>query len=82
MTRAKDRLMLLVPQRFYVHQQPRRGDKHLYAVRTRFIPAGLSAHFEVVTWTRFTGAQSGGLRPTATLDIAARVREMWRGAGR
>jgi DNA helicase-2/ATP-dependent DNA helicase PcrA len=81
MTRAKDQLMLLVPQRFYVHQQPRRGDKHLYAVRTRFIPTGLSAHFEVVTWTRFTGAHSGGLRATATLDIAARVRDMWRGAG-
>ena len=39
MTRAKDQLMLLLPQRFYVHQQARRGDKHLYASRTRFIPA-------------------------------------------
>ena len=38
MTRAKDQLMLLLPQRFYVHQQARRGDKHLYASRTRFIP--------------------------------------------
>jgi DNA helicase-2/ATP-dependent DNA helicase PcrA len=81
MTRAKDQLMLLVPQRFYVHQQPRRGDKHLYAVRTRFIPAGLAAHFELGTWTRLAGAYSGGLRATPTLDIAARVREMWRRAG-
>ena len=81
MTRAKDRLMLLVPQRFYVQQQPRRGDKHLYAVRTRFIPAGLTAHFEVGTWTRFAGGHSGGVRTTATLDIAARMRQMWRDAG-
>jgi DNA helicase-2/ATP-dependent DNA helicase PcrA len=81
MTRAKDWLMLLVPQRFYVHQQARRGDKHLYAVRTRFIPAGLIAHFEVGTWTRFAGGHSGGLRTSATLDIGARVREMWRSAG-
>ncbi|HET6926570.1 MAG TPA: ATP-dependent helicase [Hyphomicrobiaceae bacterium] len=81
MTRARDRLMLLVPQRFYVLQQPRRGDKHLYAVRTRFIPAGLIAQFEVGTWMRFTGAHSGSLRITATIDIAARMREMWRGAG-
>ena len=73
--------MLLVPQRFYVLQQPRRGDKHLYAVRTRFIPVGLAAHFEVGTWTRFAGGHSGGVRTTATLDIAARMREMWRGAG-
>ena len=81
MTRAKDRLMLLVPQRFYVQQQPRRGDKHLYAVRTRFIPVGLTAHFEVGTWTRFAGGHSGGVRTTATLDIAARMRQMWRDAG-
>ena len=39
MTRAKDHLHLIVPQRFYVHQQARRGDRHLYASRTRFIPA-------------------------------------------
>ena len=38
MTRAKDQLVLLVPQRFYTHQQAKKGDKHLYAARTRFIP--------------------------------------------
>ena len=40
MTRAKDQLALIVPHRFYVHQQARGGDKHLYASRTRFIPGG------------------------------------------
>jgi DNA helicase-2/ATP-dependent DNA helicase PcrA len=38
MTRAKDQLVLVVPQRFYTHQQAKRGDRHLYAARTRFIP--------------------------------------------
>ena len=37
MTRARDHLHLLVPQRFYVTQQAARGDRHLYAGRTRFI---------------------------------------------
>jgi DNA helicase-2/ATP-dependent DNA helicase PcrA len=37
MTRAKDHLHLLVPQRFYIPQQAARGDRHLYANRTRFI---------------------------------------------
>ena len=50
MTRAKDALMLVLPYRFYVHQQARRGDKHLYASRTRFIPAGIVGHFEVRSW--------------------------------
>src|SRR5207237_9106010 len=35
MTRAKDDLHLLVPQRFFVHGQPVRGDRHVYASRTR-----------------------------------------------
>ena len=39
MTRAKDTLVLVVPHRFYVHNQAKRGDGHVYAARTRFIPA-------------------------------------------
>src|SRR5205085_9979979 len=31
MTRAQERLSLLVPQRFYVHQQGGQGDRHVYA---------------------------------------------------
>src|SRR5262249_23576196 len=41
MTRAKDSLMLLLPQRFYTHQQARRGDRHVYAARARFMTAGI-----------------------------------------
>jgi DNA helicase-2/ATP-dependent DNA helicase PcrA len=82
MTRAKDRLMLLVPQRFYVLRQARRGDRHLYAAQTRFIPAQLHQYFEVGAWTRFSDKpHAGGPRTTAVLDLRARVREMWRGAG-
>src|SRR6201999_2939178 len=35
MTRAKDALHLMVPQRFFVHGQPRLGDRHVSAQRTR-----------------------------------------------
>src|SRR5947207_10602016 len=38
MTRAKDHLHLMVPQRFYVHGQRAGGNRHVYAQRTRFIP--------------------------------------------
>jgi DNA helicase-2/ATP-dependent DNA helicase PcrA len=41
MTRAKEDLHLLVPQRFYTHNQPRHGDRHVYAARSRFIPSTL-----------------------------------------
>ena len=83
MTRAKDQLMLLLPHRFYVQQQSRRGDKHLYAVRTRFIPAGIAGNFEACTWPPPGGAASatGARKLVASVDIGARMRQMWRGTG-
>jgi superfamily I DNA/RNA helicase len=50
LTRAKKQLDLMVPQRFYVHQQPSRGDRHLYASRTRFVPDTILPLFELRTW--------------------------------
>src|ERR1700746_2715365 len=50
MTRAKDDLHLVVPQRFFTHGQHSQGDRHVYASRTRFIPEGLLALFEPTTW--------------------------------
>ena len=34
MTRAKDSLHLVVPQRFFIHGQSAQGDRHVYASRT------------------------------------------------
>jgi DNA helicase II / ATP-dependent DNA helicase PcrA len=42
MTRAKDQLHLMVPQRFYTHGQRGMGDRHVYAQRTRFIPGNVA----------------------------------------
>ena len=42
MTRAKDQLDLIVPQRFYTHNQASRGDRYVHALRTRFIPASVA----------------------------------------
>src|SRR5207237_827535 len=50
MTRARDHLHLITPQRFYVHQQRNNGDRHVYAQRSRFIPATILWHFESRTW--------------------------------
>src|SRR5271167_4481964 len=50
MTRARDELTLIVPRRFYVHGQPRMGDRSVFAARTRFIPAPLLKHFDRQSW--------------------------------
>jgi DNA helicase-2/ATP-dependent DNA helicase PcrA len=80
MTRAKDHLHVVVPQRFYVQHQAGGGDRHVYAARTRFIPAEVALCFEARTWPLTAETQSGPemIKPMAKIDVAARMREMWR----
>jgi DNA helicase-2/ATP-dependent DNA helicase PcrA len=79
MTRAKDSLHLVTPQRFFTHGQNARGDRHVYASRTRFIPASLLQLFECCTWPIVAAGQTS--RPDARqvrVDVGARMRGMWR----
>jgi len=80
MTRAKDDLHLLVPQRFFTHGQHAQGDRHVYASRTRFIPDRLLGLFEKTTWP--LAAADAAVRPPASqkprIDVRARMRGMWR----
>ena len=79
MTRARDHLRLLVPQRFYVHQQAAGGDRHVYGARTRFIPAALAELFESRAWPPAVQAAPAAARPDVrAIDVAARMRERWR----
>jgi DNA helicase-2/ATP-dependent DNA helicase PcrA len=82
MTRARDELELVVPQRFYVHNQPGYGDKHVYALRSRFIPVALLKLFDECVWPMPAGAPDGTqaqAREGPGIDLAARVRAQWRG---
>ena len=78
MTRAKDDLHLVVPQRFFVHGQQAKGDRHVYASRTRFIPEQLVYLFERAAWPKAAAgaARTGAQGPK--VDIGARMRGMWR----
>jgi DNA helicase II / ATP-dependent DNA helicase PcrA len=78
MTRARDDLTLIVPQRFYVHGQPKYGDRSVFASRTRFLPPPLLKHFDRRTWPE---AQAEPRPPAAEgprVDLKARMRAMWR----
>ncbi|ESR24503.1 ATP-dependent helicase [Lutibaculum baratangense] len=79
MTRARDRLQLVVPQRFYTHGQASRGDRHVYAARTRFIPSALLDRFDLTHWPKAPQAAEEGRsgEPRPAIDIAARMRAMW-----
>jgi DNA helicase II / ATP-dependent DNA helicase PcrA len=79
MTRAKDSLHLIMPHRFFTMGQVRNGDRHVYASRTRFIPARLLPLFESVTWPVATGASAAQLAAREVrIDVGARMRDMWR----
>jgi DNA helicase II / ATP-dependent DNA helicase PcrA len=79
MTRAKDDLHLLVPQRFFTHGQRAEGDRHVYAARTRFIPASLLGLFETTTWPLALPDMTARSTPQGPrIDVAARMRGMWR----
>lgn len=79
MTRARDALDVIVPQRFFTHGQPALGDRHVYAARSRFIPAALLHLFEAVSWPTILaeGAPRGDNRPMR-VDVGARMRSLWR----
>jgi DNA helicase-2/ATP-dependent DNA helicase PcrA len=79
MTRARDDLHLVVPQRFFTHGQNAQGDRHVYASRTRFIPDELLGLFKRMAWPEAEPElaardASQGVR----VDIAVRMRGMWR----
>ena len=76
MTRAKQQLQLMVPQRFYVTQQSAFGDRHLYASLSRFIPPQVAALFEAVG-PDAPAASDAPPAAAASIDVAARVRALW-----
>lgn len=79
MTRAKDSLYLVVPQRFFTHGQSAQGDRHVYASRSRFIPTAMLPLFECAAWPVVVAAAPGrGDARQVRLDIGARMRGMWR----
>ena len=77
MTRAKDHLHLIVPQRFYAHTQRGSGDRHMYASRTRFIPESILGLFEKYAWPKAAAKAPPAKTVNTAVDIGARIRRRW-----
>jgi DNA helicase-2/ATP-dependent DNA helicase PcrA len=79
MTRAKDELDMIMPQRFFTHQQAKLGDRHAYASRSRFIPDSILTSFATRIWRDQTDGQIRVARQAGSLvDVAANLMRMWR----
>jgi DNA helicase-2/ATP-dependent DNA helicase PcrA len=77
MTRAKDQLHLMVPQRFFTHGQRSTGDRHVYAQRTRFIPNSVLDQFKSRSWPPLKSVSEVDGRTWDPVDVRAKMRRMW-----
>ncbi len=76
MTRAKTKLELIAPLKYYVTQQSRMGDRHVYGAKSRFLTRAVMACFEPLAYGEAseTASASANVSP---VDVASRLRDMW-----
>ena len=76
MTRAKTELDLIAPLKYYVTQQSRTGDRHVYGAKSRFLTREVMACLEPVAWGEADTerAPAGG---RASVDVAGKLRNLW-----
>jgi DNA helicase-2/ATP-dependent DNA helicase PcrA len=83
MTRAKQQLTLLMPQRFYVTHQAPTGDRHLHALPSRFVPESVAALFDPAHTAAAAAEQGIGCKgceeaaATLFVDLPAKVRALF-----
>ncbi len=81
MTRAKEHLHVVHPQRMFIRQQHRHGDRSVYTPRTRFIPDALLDRFERTSYSPMRDADAAAGRTAVKVDVAARLRQRWLPSG-
>ena len=85
MTRAKSSLVLVHPLRFFIRQQSRFGDRHVFTPRTRFIPDAILDRFDRpappgTDSDTDSDTAAGPKSPSPQrrrVDIGARLRATW-----
>jgi DNA helicase-2/ATP-dependent DNA helicase PcrA len=79
MTRAKESLQLVVPNRFFIKQQAQMGDRHVYAARSRFISPAMLKHFEECVWLSADKPQNRTPMPDSVrMLVRERARSAWK----
>ena len=66
MTRARSELHLVAPLKYYVTQQPRMGDRHVYGARSRFLTRAVMSCLHETAWDE-----------APRVDVASKMRAMW-----
>jgi DNA helicase-2/ATP-dependent DNA helicase PcrA len=80
LTRAQNELLLMVPLKFHLTHQSRQGDAHVYGGRSRFMTEKVLKTLDPVTFhgsALGSGEALADSSATVTLDVGARLRDMW-----
>ncbi|MCO5100587.1 MAG: ATP-dependent helicase [Burkholderiaceae bacterium] len=80
MTRARDFLYLLEPQRYFTTQQPRFGDAYVHGARSRFLTESLLGRFDRVAPAAascIAGHRAEAPEAAPFVDVAAKLRALW-----
>ena len=79
MTRAREHLHLVVPNRFFVKQQAQMGDRHMYAARSRFVTPAMLKHFEECAWLSADKRENRTPMPDSVrMLVRDRARSAWK----
>ena len=76
-TRARDRLHLIEPLRYYVTNQPRLGAAYVHGARSRFLTPAVLGCFETSAPAAAEPDEEQGGSAGAPIDVAATMRAMW-----
>ena len=77
MTRARNELYLCAPLKYSVTQQAKEGDAHVYGAKSRFMSDKVLACFDKTTFRSQRGVETLRDTDTATVNVAAQLKEMW-----
>ncbi len=77
MTRAKNDLHLIAPLKYYVANQPKNGDRHVYGARSRFLTKAVMAKLDLITWPEAGDGPNSLASSTARVNVAGKLRDMW-----
>jgi DNA helicase-2/ATP-dependent DNA helicase PcrA len=79
LTRAQNELLLIVPLKFHLTHQAPQGDAHVYGGRSRFITDRVLKTLDPVLFQgcALSGTEALPSSAPLTLDVSARLREMW-----
>ena len=77
MTRAKNDLHLIAPLKYYVANQPKNGDRHVYGARSRFLTRAVMTRLDAITWPHHADQPSNHPSSQARVNVAGKLRDLW-----